>query len=343
MYSEGTLLEFTKIPELDQDLFYKFSVDNIMFFLRKEQEIKENNWYKKASEESKLSISTKFLYFNNKLLDMWDRPIDGCAFFVEGQKWCYEDYINDYMWISNSCSKEQNIKIGDSIKYYIDNNKYISVTVRGIFDKKIAENGGYTMDCILPISLGAKIGKMKDIAISYNAIGTLQNVTQYQSLLKYCNENGFGISGAGDQALSLINTASMINITCLVVAFLLIVCSVGVVFILLSIIMKLRERHIAISRAIGISILKISFVYMLVIEAITTVSIFISQFISNHLNRVLETNLIKILEIDSFYLRSSINTLFIVLITTNILFIFFFILLAKKMSKLNIIVLLGRG
>lgn len=343
MYSDGTSLEFTNIKELKHDLFSNYDVDNIMFFLRREQVIKENNWFEKISDQNKISISTKFIYFNKRFLDMWGKPIDDYAFFVEGQKWCYEDNNSNYLWMSNSCSKVYNINIGDSIRYYIDNNRYISVTVKGIFDKKIAENGGYTMDCILPLALGVKIGEMKDISISYNAIGTLRHVTQYPRLFDYCNESGIGISDAGDQALRLINTASMINTTCIVIAFLLIVCSVGVVFILLSIILKLRERHIAVSRALGISIYKISFVYMIVVETITTISIFVSQFISNHLNRVLEENLMKILEVSAFSLNSSSNTLFIVLLTTNILFVIFFILLTKKMSKLNIIVLLGRG
>jgi ABC-type lipoprotein release transport system permease subunit len=274
---------------------------------------------------------------------MWGTPIDDYEFFVEGQKWCYEDNTNDYLWVSNTCSKEHNISIGDSIRYYVDNNKYISVTVKGIFDKKIAENGGYTIDCILPVSLGTEIGRMKDIDISYNAIGTLQHITQYPGLFEFCNESGYGISGAEDQALRFINTASMITTTCISIAFLLILCSVGVIFILLSIIIKLREKHIAISRALGISILKISFVYMIVIETITTLSVFISQFISNRFNRVLEENLVRILEVNTFYLSSSVSTLWVVLITTNILFVFFFILLTKKMSKLNIIALLGRG
>ena len=343
MYSKGTAVEFTNIPELKHDLFYDFSVDNIMYFLRKEEKIKENNWYKKISDESKLTIRTKFLYFNTILLDMWGKPIDDYTFFVEGQRWRYEDNSKDYLWISNSCSKEYNINIGDSIRYYIDDNNYISVTVRGIFDKRTAENGGYTMDAILPVSIGERIAKMKGISISYNAIGTLRYVTRYPKLLEFCNENGIGISGVEDYAVSLINTASMINTTCLTIAFLLIVCAVGVVFILLSIVIKLREKHIAISRALGISNLKISFVYMIVIELITTFSILISQFISHRLNGILEENLIKILELDYFCLKTSISTLLIVLVTTNILFVFFFILLTKKMSKLNIIALLGRG
>ena len=88
---------------------------------------------------------------------------------------------------------------------------------------------------------------MKGIDISYNAIGTLQHITQYPALFEFCNESGYGISGTDDQALRFINTASMITTTCISIAFLLILCSVGVIFILLSIIIKLREKHIAIS------------------------------------------------------------------------------------------------